>query len=219
MSGETDGDAVSSAYDVLAPGYAAQFRSTEPEQPIDLAMIDHFVGQLGEAPDVLDAGCGTGRMARYLSDRGCQVSGVDLSPGMVRMARRDHPDIPTQVGTITELPFADGSFGGLFFWYSIIHLADAAVPTVFEEARRVLRPGGHLLVAFQTGAGERDVAEGLRRGGYDVSLTRYHRSPDDVATALRSAGFDIRARLVRSPAGDHEREGQAVLVARLETRA
>ncbi len=182
-------------------------------------MIDHFVGQLGEAPDVLDAGCGTGRMSRYLTDRGCQVRGIDLSAGMIRMARRDHPDIPTDVGTITELPFEDGSFDGLFYWYSIIHLPDAAVPKVFEEARRVLRPGGQLLVAFQIGAGERDVAGGLRRRGYDVSMSRYHRSPDDVATALRSACFDERARLVRSPAGGHEREGQAVVVARLETRA
>lgn len=97
-------------------------------------------------------------------------------------------------------------------------VSDAAVPMALEEARRVLRPGGHLLAAFQTGAGEWDVSEGLRRRGYDVSLTRYHRSPQEVVTALRSAGFDIRARLVRSPTGDHESEGQAVLVARLETR-
>lgn len=59
--------------------YAAQFSGTEPEAPLDLAMVDTFVpamtedGGSDDPPRVLDAGCGTGRMSRYLADRGCMV--------------------------------------------------------------------------------------------------------------------------------------------------
>jgi SAM-dependent methyltransferase len=207
-------DRLRASYDLVADAYAAHFPATEPEQPVDLAMIDHFVGLLGATPDVLDAGCGAGRMARFLADRGCRVRGVDLSSGMVRTARRDHPDIPVGVGSLTALPFRDAAFDGLFCWYSVIHLPDEALPALAREARRVLRPRGHLLVAFQTGDGPREVGEGYRRLGYDVTMVRQHRQPDDLAAVLAAGGFAEVARLVREEAAGHERDGQAVLVLR-----
>jgi len=152
---------VRATYDTVAEDYAAHFPGTEPEAAIDLAAIGHFVTLLETGTrDVLDAGCGTGRMSRYLTDHGCHVQGVDLSPGMAAMACRDHPDIKTEVASITALPFPDDSFDGLFYWYSIIHVADDDLRAVFDEARRVLRPNGVVLVAFQAGEGE---SEGGRR--------------------------------------------------------
>lgn len=220
MSGVTDGDPVRAAYDVLAPDYAAQFRSTEPD-PADRPGHDRPLRGAARR--------GAGRAGRRLRD--WPDVALPDRPGLPGQGDRPvsghdpdgpagSPGHPDRRGHDHRAPLRGRVLDGLFYWYSIIHLPDAAVPKVFEEARRVLRPGGQLLVvAFQIGAGERDVAGGLRRRGYDVSMSRYHRSPDDVATALRSACFDERARLVRSPAGGHEREGQAVVVARLETRA
>ncbi|MCT1602810.1 class I SAM-dependent methyltransferase [Kocuria sp. p3-SID1433] len=80
------------SYNVVADVYADHFRTTEGEQPIDLATIDHFVALLHEPRVVLDAGCGAGRMLPYLAGRGCHAEGIDLSPNMVRRARADHPD-------------------------------------------------------------------------------------------------------------------------------
>ena len=208
-------DEVRSTYDTVAADYAARFPGTEPEQAVDLAMVEYFVSVLpGEAKRVLDAGCGTGRMCRYLADRGCHVRGVDLSPGMIAIAHRDHPDIDTRVASVTELPFPDDEFDGLFFWYSIIHVPDADLPAAFREARRVLRRNGVILVAFQTGDGARDVAAGYRKLGHDVTLTRFHRWPDHVGRFLEDAHFAEIARLVREPLAG-ERDGQAVLVARV----
>lgn len=205
---------VRETYDTVAEDYAAYFPGTEPEAAIDLAMIEHFVRLLpGKGPDVLDAGCGTGRMGRYLTDLGCRVRGVDLSPGMIAMAHRNHPDISTQVASITALPFEDRSFNGLFYWYSIIHLPDSDLPTVFDQARRVLRPSGVMLIAFQAGSGEEEVAAKYRERGHDVTLLRFHRTADQLAPLLQSTGFDEVARLVRRPAGA-ERHDQAVLIAR-----
>jgi SAM-dependent methyltransferase len=202
------------AYDLVADAYAAHFPSTEPEQPVDVAMIHHFVGLLGGSPRVLDGGCGAGRMSRLLTDRGCRVHGIDLSSGMVQAARRDHPDVPTSVASLTALPFADATFDGLLYWYSTIHVPDPELPAVSREARRVLRPGGHLLVAFQTGHGPREVGEGYRRLGYDVTMLRHHRQPDDVSARFAADGFTEVARLDRAPVLGVERDGQAVLVLR-----
>ncbi len=206
---------VRATYDTVAEDYAAHFPGTELEAAIDLAAIGHFVTLLeNRTRDVLDAGSGTGRMSRYLKDRGCHVRGVDLSPGMVVMARRDHPDIKTEVASITSLPFPDNSFDGLFYWYSIIHVPDDDLRAVFDEARRVLRPDGVVLVAFQVGEGESEVGAGYRRLGHDVTLVRFHRTADQVMRLLQTAGFLEAARMVRGPVGG-EGHDQAVLIARL----
>ena len=140
-------------------------------------MIDQFISLVGgDTRDVLDAGCGSGRMCRDLSDRGCTLHGVDLSPGMIALAQRDHPGLATQVASIADLPFPDARFDGLLGWYSIIHVPDARLSEVFQEARRVLRPGWVMLVAFQAGDGVLDVSAVYRRLGYAVTLTRFDRS-------------------------------------------
>jgi SAM-dependent methyltransferase len=211
--GGADELSVRRAYDEVADTYADHFRSTEPELPVELAMIEHFASLLTGERRVLDAGCGAGRMMPVLATLGCRVQGIDLSPNMIRRSRRDHGSYPSQVGSLTELPFADGSFDGVFSWYSTIHSPDADLPRIFGEARRVLRPSGLVLVAFQVGHGVQDVSENYRRHGHDiVFLERYRRTPEALAEALALAGLTEVARLVRAAAGT-ERDPQAVLIA------
>ncbi|MBI4942223.1 MAG: class I SAM-dependent methyltransferase [Actinobacteria bacterium] len=210
-------DDVAAVYDAAADLYADMFPSTGPEQAVDLAMVAHFCSLLSadrtDGPDVLDAGCGAGRMLPVLAAAGCRPVGADLSAEMVRRARQDHPGFDTRVGSLTALPYPDGSFDGVLSWYSTIHTPDERLGAALGEIRRVLRPGGFVLVAFQAGEGSRDVAQGMRRLGLDVVLVRHHRTPDRMADALRDNGFEEVARLVRAPVPP-ESDDQAVLVAR-----
>jgi ubiquinone/menaquinone biosynthesis C-methylase UbiE len=211
-------DEVRSAYDAIAQDYAATFPTTEPEAGVDLAMVDHFVRLLGElgATRVLDAGCGAGRMARYLTDRGLVVTGVDLSPGMLQMARRDHPDLDVREGSLTELPFAAETFDGILLWYSLIHLTDAELPVALAEVARVVRRGGLVLAALQVGDGPVDVGARLRARGHDVTLVRHQRGTKDLLAAMAAAGLAKEARLVRRPVSG-EQHPQAFLLARRAT--
>jgi len=170
------------AYDTVAEDYAARLPDTRAEAPLDLAMVDDFAAAVtsGENPRVLDAGCGAGRMSRYLADRGCPVEGLDLSPGMVAMARRDHPDLAFTVGSLSVLPYADDRFLAVMLWYSVIHTPPAGQARIFAEAARVLRPSGHVLVGFQSGEGTRDVPARYRELGHDVRLERHLHTPDQA---------------------------------------
>lgn len=141
-------------YDVVADSYADHYRTTDPEQPVDIAMITHFLGLVG-----------AGRMLPRLAASGCVVEGVDLSEAMVRRARADHGTFATQVASLRDLPHEDGSFDGVFSWYSTIHSDDQDVAVILRELARVLRPAGHLLIAFQTGAGVRDVGRRFGQSG------------------------------------------------------
>ncbi|PWJ43654.1 Methyltransferase domain-containing protein [Quadrisphaera granulorum] len=206
---------VRAAYDTVADDYAARLPDTRAEAPLDLAMLDHFAATVSAsgAGAVLDAGCGAGRISRYLADRGCAVTGVDLSPGMVAAAQRAHADIAFTVGSIADLPYPDDSFDGVLLWYSTIHTPPEQLGPVFREAARVLRSGGHLLVAFQSGSGTRDVSPAYRRLGHDVELHRYLTTADEVVPLLEAVGMSETCRLVRSAHG-HEADQQTVLLAR-----
>lgn len=130
------------AYDAVADAYAAHFPSTEAEPAIDLAMIDHLVSEMGPgARAVLDAGCGTGRMSRYLADRGCAVRGADLSPGMIAVARREHPDLAFDVASIAALPYPGASFDAALYWYSTIHVPSPGVTSVHSALARARARG------------------------------------------------------------------------------
>lgn len=159
--------ATRAAYDVVAGTYADAFPGTEPEQPLDLAMIAHFASLLGHGALVLDAGCGAGRMLPVLAGYGLSPSGVDVSAEMIRRALADHPQCATQVASLEALPLPDGHVDGFFAWYSFIHTPDGGLSALFAEAARVLTPGGLLLTAFQSGTGAREVGE----------VSRIHRQP------------------------------------------
>lgn len=203
------------AYDTVAGDYAAYLPDTRAEAPLDLAMIDAFAEAVTSGGDahVLDAGCGPGRMSRYLTERGCLVQGVDLSPGMVAMARRDHSDLTFTVGSLAALPYRNDQFAGVLLWYSTIHTPPTGQARIFAEAARVLRPSGHLLVGFQAGEGSRDVGAAYRRFGHEIRLERHRYTADQVAAEIEAAGLREQCRLVRRARGT-ERDDQAFLLAK-----
>ncbi len=92
---------------------------------------------------VLDVGCGTGRLAAALAERGLDAYGVDASPEMLAVARRKLPAASFAEGRAERLPFADGSCDRLVFWL-VVHLVDRLV--AFAEAHRVLAPGGRVAI-------------------------------------------------------------------------
>lgn len=201
------------AYDTVAGEYAALLPGLSAETALDIAMIDDFAGRCLEAGlgAVADVGCGPGRVTAHLAARGVEVFGIDLSPGMVDVARRDHPQLRFEVGAMEDLRIEDAALGGVLAWYSLIHTAPARLPAVVAELSRVLAPGGWLLTAFHAGEGQR--VERTSAYGRDVAMTGYRHAPPQVVAVLEGGGFDLHARLHRAPEGV-ERTHQSVLLAR-----
>jgi ubiquinone/menaquinone biosynthesis C-methylase UbiE len=204
-------DSIRSTYDAVAESYASLLPDASFEAPADLGMIEAFVGHVTEAParPVVDAGCGTGRMTRLLASLGVAVSGVDLSAGMIAVARRTSPGIPFEVADLSELPCADRQLGGILAWYSIIHAPPGDLPRIFAEFFRVLAPGGHALLGFQVGEGHRHLS---RAYGHDVSVEAHLFTPELIAGHLTGAGFTVTAQLTRQ-ARPHEKTPQAAVLA------
>src|SRR5829696_3879877 len=96
------------AHDVLSEWYAKNLVGVLESMPVERAMLDLFAEMtLTVGAEVADVGCGTGRLLPYLAGRGLSPSGVDLSPGMVSVAQREHPGFVYEVADVRELPFED----------------------------------------------------------------------------------------------------------------
>ncbi|MFG3437056.1 class I SAM-dependent DNA methyltransferase [Nonomuraea sp. NPDC047897] len=186
------------AYDTVAADYAELLRDELDGKPLDRAMLAAFA-ELVRAPDggeVADLGCGPGRITAHLRALGVNAFGIDLSPEMVAVARRGHPGLRFDVGTMTALDLADESVGGAVAWYSTVHTPPELLPVVFAEIHRVLAPGGHLLVAFKVGDERRHLDRGY---GHELSLDVYWMPPEHIADVVSAAGLVLDARLVREP--------------------
>jgi ubiquinone/menaquinone biosynthesis C-methylase UbiE len=92
---------------------------------------------------VLDVGCGTGRLVAALAERGADVSGIDVSPEMLAVARRKLPNATLLDGRAERLPFAAAAFDRVVFSL-VVHLVHRVA--AFAEAHRVLASGGRLAV-------------------------------------------------------------------------
>lgn len=123
---------------------------------------------------------------------------------MVALARQTYPELGFEVGSMLALQVSDASLGGLLA-YSIIHVPWERRPEVFAEVRRVLAPGGQLMLAFQIGDERVHYDEAL---GKSVDLDFYRQDPDNVVTLLRAADFYLWSTIVKQPeAGDKTLHG------------
>ena len=191
------GGELQSSYDRVAQDYAGQFRDEMERKPFDRKMLDLLAEKVGGRGAVCDMGCGPGQVARYLHGRGVEACGVDLSQGMVEQARRLNPSIPFRQGDMLALEgVADDSFGGMAAFYSIVHVPREKVVHALKELRRVLRPGGVLLVAFHIG---REVKHLDEMWGKEVSLDFLFFETAEVKGYLTAAGFALEEVIEREP--------------------
>jgi ubiquinone/menaquinone biosynthesis C-methylase UbiE len=209
--------AARSFYDGTAERYV-QFTGTEispvTEGPVDQSLLSAFIEliKMNGFARVADIGCGPGRVAAFMANNGLDVVGVDVSPEMLGIARRAHPDIQFEEGRLDKLPFDDEALGGAVCWYSIIYTPPQLLEKAFAELTRVLDATGCLLIAFQAGNGE-TVQQG-RTLDTERSIAAYRHRVEDVTGSLGEAGLQAYATAIREPELDHESSAQAFVIAR-----
>lgn len=193
-------------YDSLAEGYTAENETSllnaYYERPTTLALAGDVTGRR-----ILDAGCGSGPLFAALRDGGAIVSGFDGSPGMLAQARRRlGGDADLQVVDLAEpMPYADNAFDDVVASLVLHYLRDWG-PTL-AELRRVLRPGGRLIVSvdhpfaiygIERLAGRKpdyfktnNRTEEWTMGGQTTHLSFWNRPLHAMTDAFTAAGFRI----------------------------
>jgi SAM-dependent methyltransferase len=200
-------------YDSFAAAYSAENEKGLFNAYYARPAVLHLAGDVS-GRRILDAGCGSGPLAAALRSKGAIVTGFDVSAAMVDLAhQRLGDDADLHVADIgAPLPFADAEFDDVVASLVLHYLEDWAAP--LSELRRVLKPGGRLMVvvnhpsAYAIVYPEADYfavteySEDYVFDGQTVWLTFWHRPLHAMTDAFAAAGFRIATVSEPPPAPD-----------------
>ena len=171
---------VKRSYNACATAYAGD-RSVDPGPA-----VRELSDRLHEGAAVLDIGCGAGvPVAKTLAERH-KVTGVDMSPEMVRLARSNMPAGSFICADIMSVSLPPSSFDAAVAFYSVFHLPREEHSDLFKKVRQWLRPGGYLLctLAWSNEEGYLEDFHGTKMywSNYDL---------DEYLEILSGAGFEV----------------------------
>jgi MPBQ/MSBQ methyltransferase len=197
---------------LAAAGLGADRIAPEALAPIDefhiggRAATAHVVSKMGLTADahVLDVGCGLGGAARFIAGmHGCRVTGIDLTPDYVAVARllaartglADRTDY--DVASALDMPFADATFDAAITLHVAMNVGDR--PALYAEVARVLKPNATFCVY--------DVMQGPNSGlrypvpWAETPAVSHLRTPEEIRSLLLKAGFTVSDVEDRTAAG------------------
>jgi SAM-dependent methyltransferase len=148
---------------------------------------------------ILDFGCGCGRVLRHFADSGVEVHGTDLNPKLVAWCRRRLRFATfASNGLCPPLAYDDGRFGLVYALSVFTHLPETLQDAWMQELRRVLRPGGHLLLTTHGEHYLEELTEDERRRfqAGALVLRRDDRPGSNVCGAYHPESY-VRERLAR----------------------
>jgi ubiquinone/menaquinone biosynthesis C-methylase UbiE len=180
-------------YDRHAEEYAT---ITYPEAPH--VLIDQFLGLLPKQPVILDAGCGPGRDSGIMQTKGAAVTGIDISEGLLKIAKERNPAVTFVYGNFLNLPFKDKKFDGIWAQASLVHLEKISdVRQTLFEFHRTLQEKGVLHVRVRKQMNSKKTAVVSDKIPSHVRFFRYF-SENEMKRYLETTGFTIRALIIQN---------------------
>jgi ubiquinone/menaquinone biosynthesis C-methylase UbiE len=191
-------DAVRRGYDALS----YQYRADDADDARYAAWLGDLVARFPNPADVIDLGCGCGvPAARFLTNAGHHVTGVDISDVQIERARRLVPTATFIRADAVELDLPPARFDAVVCLYTLIHVPLTDQPGLIAKIAGWLRPGGWLLAT--TGHEAWTGSEGNWLGG-PATMWWSHADSATYREWLQSAGMAIRAEeFVPEGAGGH----------------
>ena len=172
---------VEKGYDKIAEKYQAIRLAFDHKKE-----LDKFVSLLPKNARILDVGCGTGvPVAQFLFKAGFDITGIDFSEKMIRLARKNVSEATFLKKDMTKLDFETDSFDGLTAFYSIIHVPREKHSSLFQSFHRILRSGGVMLICL--GPDEWEATDEYY--GTEMFWSQYN--PKKSLQLVKDAGFQI----------------------------
>ncbi|MFB9683439.1 class I SAM-dependent methyltransferase [Amycolatopsis plumensis] len=170
-------------FDALGTDYEHAFRTATGQR----AALTELLDALPPESKVLDLGAGTGRpTAELLVAAGHDVTGYDVAPKMVEIARNQVPAARFELGDMRELSFEDGCWDAVTAFFSMLQLPRAEQETMIGRIAGWLKPGG--LLVFATVPADVDGAD-IVFMGHPVRAYSFAAGP--LKERLRAAGLEI----------------------------
>lgn len=177
------------SYDKTARDFAKNVAGLVP-----MSELEKFIDNLSSNTDnlsskfVLDVGCGSGVASAALNERGCIVTGIDLSKELLKIATKTSPHSTFYEMDARELKFPEETFNGVWHCGTLLHLPSDEAYGALEETYRVLDKNGILYLSVKEGQGE-GFENDKRYGGVEKWWTYF--KEEDINHMLDKIGFEV----------------------------
>jgi SAM-dependent methyltransferase len=199
---------VAHSYDAIAERHAQWAARVRQEERARFAAV--LTGAVPAGATLLELGCGTAGPTTQTLARHFQLTGVDISPRSIALARLALPGAEFLAADMTTMAFAPGRFDAVAAFYSIIHVPREELAALFARIFTWLRPGG-LLVATLNG---RDTPGSFEEDWLGAPMFWSGYDPDTTRRLVEAAGFLIEALTLETADEDGEPTTFLWLVAR-----
>lgn len=189
-------------YNATAENYATTRIDELHGKQLDRLLLNEFARLNKDAGTCADFGCGPGQTTKFLSDAGVKnIIGIDISPGMVKVARRIFPDLKFEEGDLLALPYKANHFASAIAFYAIVNFDYDQVSRAFAEINRVLKNNAHFLFSFHVGE---EIVHFDKANDIDVDIDLYFFQTNRIVELLRENKFRIIDAIERLPYPDVE---------------
>ena len=172
---------VEEGYNKIAQSYHSERNKFE-----SIIELEQFIKLLPNDAKILDAGCGAGvPVTKYLADEGYSIIGIDISEGMLSLARKHVPEGQFIKVDMTEMDFSDDTFDGIVSFYAIIHIPREKHANLFKKFHSILKPNGIILIGL--GVSEWEGIEDY----FDARMFWSHYDSEKSLKLVKKAGFEI----------------------------
>ncbi len=161
--------------------------------------LEEFAFLLPDNAHILDVGCGAGiPTAKFLTQRGIKVTGIDLSETMLNLARKMVPNAEFIKMDMNELEFKENTFDGIVSVFALFHVPKKNHLDIFRKFFEILKPEGILLI--NTGISE---SEG-KNNFFGVPMFWSNFNPKTTLELVKKAGFSIIFEAVLERGGEYQ---------------
>lgn len=189
-------------YNKTAKKYADKFIDELSKKHLDRILLQSFATENLTKGMLIDLGCGPGQTTKYLFDCGItKLTGIDISPKMVAVAKTLHPFLNFETADILKLNYPDKYFGSAIAFYSIVHFDYAQIKIAFKEIKRVLADNGQFLLSFHIGENVIHLDEFLE---HTVNIDFHFFEINQILDLLTETGFETIDAVERQPYADVE---------------
>ncbi len=174
-------------YDANAKKYAQNIENLP-----NLDLIKKFTQKLHQGARVLDAGCAAGRDCAIFKKMGLKPIGVDISKGLIKVAREKSPDVKFELADFLNLPFENETFDGVWALASLLHLETTqAIEQALQEFNRVLKKQGIIFVFVKQKLGKEKTAVVSDKLSNHARFFQYF-TKSEIENLLEKNGFTIQ---------------------------
>lgn len=176
---------VQNDYNAIADIYAKRYSKIDYCK----SYIDKFVASLS-GKDVLDVGCGAGQITDYLTQKGLNVTGLDFSQELLKIAKQNSPNSKFILADICDYE-QETKVDGIITKDTLFHLPNEDLIHVLQKFKRLLKPNGNICIIMDT---PKEIGENIFVEELDNKQQVYYNylSAEKLKNMLEKTGFNVK---------------------------